>query len=627
MSHEEALLDRAVETLGEEERFGFESGRALRHGEVADESEQRVIRQVVEALLYEGLVEFESQPRAQDASSSGFEPVYDLRIDFEVGEHAYRCVAAIKSFSRVRVAPGSVSRFVGGELRGARLIELIRALDIDTEGKQRLLDELTQTVALSRWNRENLEHQRSPRRHLDFQALESAIVEGHQYHPCFKTRTGFSLQDHRDYGSEVGSAFQLEWLAVARRTLRIALPTNEGDFWRNELGATELAKLNQVLEVSGGSWEKYSLVPAHPWHLRSIRALGLDRAIEFGDVIELGPAGDFYRASQSLRTLVNATRPEKANVKLPLNVVCTSSHRNLEDHFVCTAPLLSRWLVSLVEGDAYLQERGHLLLLSEYAGILYEPEGDEDGDEVLPFEELRGRLGTIFRESVCGKLEPGEAAVPFTALTLIESDGRPFVVEWIDAHGVERWVDRLLEVVLLPIWHMLVHHGVAFEAHAQNLILIHRDGWPTRIVLRDFHEDTEFVPDYLRSPEQAPRFETVDPFFETIPDDDGYRMASTDALRELFMDCVYVYNLADVAFLIERFFGFSDEEFWRAVRAKLAEYERSGITDQARIDRVASDSAEIIVESLLKKKILDGGVLDYFEHSIRNTLVAEESRG
>ncbi len=39
----------------------------------------------------------------------------------------------------------------------------------------------------------------------------------------------------------------------------------------------------------------------------------------------LGECGDQYRATQSLRTLVNATHPEKANDKLALDVVCTSS--------------------------------------------------------------------------------------------------------------------------------------------------------------------------------------------------------------------------------------------------------------------------------------------------------------
>lgn len=572
--------------------------------------EQRVIRQLVEALLFERLVPFQTLPRSIDIASDEVEAIYDLQFEFKVGPHDFRCLGTIGSFDRVRIAHGSIQRVSAGQPRSFQLDDIVTSLDISPEAQQRLLDELGQTLALCRWNRQNLSHQRAPRRRLGFQELESAIVEGHQYHPSFKTRTGFSLQDHEDYGPEAGNTFQLQWLAVSRTSLRIAVAGNEAAFWKRELGDSAYAVLCNRLLQQGGDFSTYALVPVHPWQLQSIGKLGIDLAIESRAILSLGAAGDRYHASQSIRTLVNATNPTKANVKLPLDIVCTSTHRNLEANFVCTAPALSDWLVSLVADDAFLQRRQHLLLLREYAGVIYESE--------LP--ALKGRLGVIYRESVCAKLQDGEAAVPFTALTVVESDGRPFIAEWLSTHGVRRWAERLLEVMLVPLWHMLVHHGIAFESHAQNLVLVHRHGWPQKIVLRDFHEDTEFVPDYLAAPEKLPDFAAIEPFFATVPDDDGYRMASTDALRELFMDCVYVYNLADLSFLLARFFEFSEEDFWTVVRKHLRDYEASGVTDKARIDRVASDSSEITVESLLMKKIRNGAKLDFFEHQIRNTL-------
>jgi siderophore synthetase component len=505
---------------------------------------------------------------------------------------------------------------VNGAPRALGLVELVASLDIEPASQRRLQDELGQTLALCRWNRASLPHQHEPRRRLGFQALESAIVEGHPYHPCFKTRTGFSLRDHEDYGFEAGNEFQLQWLAVVKASLRTALPQNEATFWQRELGESEYAALTRRLEQHGGDWHRYSLVPVHPWQLEALRSASLERAFDAHEILLLGSAGDRYHATQSLRTLVNASHPEKANVKLPLDIVCTSTRRNLEGHFVCTAPALSAWLVSLVASDPFLQARQHLVLLREYAGVVYETEpGCPDG-----------RLGALYRESVCDKLELGEAAVPFTALALVESDGRPFIAEWLAAYDADAWVERLVEVVVVPIWHMLVHHGVAFEAHAQNLILVHRDGWPMKVVLRDFHEETEFVSDYLRAPEQLPAFEQIDPFFASVPDDDGYRMASTDALCELFMDTVYVYNLADLSFLLERFFGFDEATFWRVVRKQLQVYAQLGVTEPSRIDRIASDGPEIAVESLLKKKILDGARLDFFEHRIRNPLHSEPCR-
>ena len=104
-------------------------------------------------------------------------------------------------------------------------------------------------------------------------------------------------------------------------------------------------------------------------------------------------------------------------------------------------------------------------------------------------------------------------------------------------------------------------------------------------------------------------------------------MSDIDELRELYMDTVYVLNLADLSFLLERYHDYSEAKFWDQVRDHLNDYRQSGITDPARIDRIGAENPTIIVESLLKKKILNGGTLDYFEHTVSNPLaaIAEES--
>src|SRR5690606_21624242 len=151
------------------------------------------------ALLFERLVDFQCRPRpSTDLDVCAPESAYDLELSFELGRSSYRCLGAIKSFSRVRVAQGSVQRWVAGEPQGFRLYDLISSLPIGHEAKQCLLSELGQTVDLCRWNSEHLTHQLTPRRKLGFVELESALVEGHLYHPSFKARTGFSLRDHED---------------------------------------------------------------------------------------------------------------------------------------------------------------------------------------------------------------------------------------------------------------------------------------------------------------------------------------------------------------------------------------------------------------------------------------------
>jgi len=625
-------LDKDTILVKIAEQFCPEHAQYIESPELADKEEQRVVRQFVDALLYEEIVEFKSEGRFETqvespAEFNHFDTVFDSIYSFSMGGKEFRCLGARRIFERIRIADASVqileqsgSDNNGGsdlrEYRECRIEELICHLDTDSDTKMRVLGELMQTIALCRWNTRHLQHHLSPRRQQSFAQLESAITEGHLYHPSFKARTGFTLQDHIQYGPEAGKTIQFQWLAIQSQHVDHAYPSAAIDFWTEELGEEQFTVLTKRLESLGKNWLSYSLVPIHPWQINAIQDRGLNDAIACGDIIELGKAGDFYQATQSLRTLVNVSHPEKAHVKIPLNLVSTSSHRNLQDHFVCTAPTISTWLQEVVAKDEYLQREGKLLLLSEYAGLLYKPE-----DEVKA-KAMDGLIGAIFRESVVDKLQPGEEAIPFTALMLVESDNRPFIADWLDRYGVDVWVERLLEVMLVPIWHMLVHNGIAFEAHCQNLILTHKDGWPHRIVLRDFHEDMEYVEDYLKFPEHTPKLAEADPYFETISLDEGFSMSDIDELRELYMDTVYVLNLADLSFLLERYHDYPETKFWNQVRDHLNDYRQSGITDPARIDRIGAENPNIIVESLLKKKILNGGTLDYFEHTVSNPLAA-----
>lgn len=589
-----------------------------------DGAARRIVRQFVEALLFEKIVEFRSEENATGASDSR-DPIYDHRFEFEVGTRRYACEGTVSAFDRIRIRPGSVCRRTGELEYEIDVFDLVEALCLGAGRAHQLHEQLSQTTTICRWNKRRWHASRGNRRTLGFDELEQAIHEGHQYHPCFKSRTGFTLRDHERYAAEGGRAFQLHFLAIRKEEVKSTLPTDEHIFWPRELGAERYESLMGDLQHLGKSREDYSLVPAHPYQLRAIQGKGLKAAISEGRVVPLGPHGDLYGATQSLRTLANTSDPTRPNIKLPLDVFCTSCRRNFRRHFVCTAPTMSRWLESIVASDPFLQEGDRVELLSEYAGLLWDPElsGPSTQKAVGEAFALEGQIGVLFRESVVTKLSTGEAAVPFTALAVEEVDERPFVADWLGEYGADAWVARLIDVTVIPLFHLLAHHGVAFEAHAQNLILVHRDGWPERIVLRDFHEDTEFVPDFLREPKKVPDFSAIDPYFATVPDGDGYRMGSTEDLRQLFMDTVYVFNLTEVSFLLHRHGHMTEQRFWQLVKSALSHYSTSQLTDKGRIARLTCERPRIVVESLLKKAIAQGKTLDFFEHEVRNTLANE----
>ncbi|MEN3212438.1 IucA/IucC family protein [Methylorubrum populi] len=541
--------------------------------ETMSRPEERVLRQLAQAVLFEGLAEPEPEPAAGAR-----------RLAWRLGPHRFRAAGTLGPFGRPRLDPGSIERADREGWVPADLASLVDALPAAAEARARLRTELEQTVALCRWNAENLPP--PARRALSFAALDAALWEGHPYHPSFKARTGFTLEDHRRYGPEAAAPFRLEWLAVRRDSIALALPGAEAAFWRAELGG-EGEVLARRLAAAGHSLDTHALLPVHPWQMRRLEDGALRPWLAEGRAVALGTAGPRYVASQSLRTLHNCDDPSAASVKLPLAVVSTSSLRILDPHFVLTGPALSDWLAGLVAGDVLL--RGRVTVLREYAAAL----ADRDGP-------LAGHLAAIWRESP--RLVPGEAALPFNALCVHEADGRPFVAPWLDRYGRDAWLDRLVEVAVMPVWHLLAAHGVALEAHGQNTILVHRDGWPERVILRDFHESAEYAPDFVTSLERVPDFGAIDPAHAGPADDRFHAMRSAATLAELVTDSLFVFNLSDITGLLALGHGLDEAAFWRRLGQRLRRHAAThGL--EARFARLAVEAPRLRVEALLSRKL------------------------
>ncbi|SUU86976.1 siderophore synthetase component [Aminobacter aminovorans] len=544
--------------------------------------DERVARQLVEAALYEGL--FDTLV-AGDGTQ--------LTFTWSQGAKRFRCDGAKGAFGRIRLSAGSIeSESRDGAWQAATLDELVASLPASVEDKRRLLGELYSTVAHCSWNDRNL--QQESRRDLGFAALESALHEGHAYHPCFKARTGFSESDHRDFGPEAGNSFQLAWLLVKRSKVSQRLPADEAAFWIAELGKNVFAQLDRERVNLGLAWDDYGLLPLHPWQWQSLRDTLLSPWFADGTAHFAGIAGDRYTASQSIRTLLNADRPEAANVKLSMNMSNSSSLRTIAPHSVCTAPVISRWLGDIVASDPLFETAYPLVVLDEYAGMI----ADRDGP-------LAGQLAAIWRRSVTSVLADGEQAVPFNALMAVEHDGRPFIDAWVRRHGFRNWLGQLLEVAILPVWHLLVGHGIATEAHGQNMVLIHRNGWPGRLVLRDFHDSVEYVPGFLSQPDKVPDFLALDPAYRDALPDQYYWMEDVETLGELVTDALFVFNLAEVSHLLQTFYGLREADFWTAIRRMLTDYAAThGLG--ARQDQLALWRPTLTAEALLARKLNTG---------------------
>ena len=554
----------------------------------------RVVRQLLEALLFEDCLDAVAVPHTQAGGHTFY---------FTLGRRHFQCSGRIRGFGRISLDLATLVALEVGKRQPVAFIEmlhwLIDAVHGDPAAKQRLLDELLQTVYWSQWNRRHLPAPLG-RRTADNTRLETLLWEGHPYHPCFKARSGFSESDHRQYSPECARPFQLHWLAVPRRHARAKFfarentPVSSGEFYRELPDWPDLERRCTERAVNLAA---FLLVPVHPWQWCNCLQPRL-QAIEPA-VVDLGAVGDFYVASQSVRTLINVSHPGAPDVKLPLNIVCTSSVRYLIAHGVCLAPEISRWLAESVAADPFFATHP-LVILREFAGALVEPQIYGSTDPRI------SQWSAIWRDNITAQLHAGEQAVPMTALFAIEADGAPFIEPWIETYGLGPWLRQLLRVVVLPVWHLLARQGIAVEAHAQNALLLHRDGWPLRLALRDFHESVEYCPDFIAAPEKVPDFAALEPSLAQGRPNDFYWMDSVEALRELYMDTLYIYHLSELANLCQTQYGLAESEFWQRIAQLLDEYAAGPWCAPHRLARVGQEAKLIQAESLVRKKLWQG---------------------
>ena len=594
--------------------------------DLIDRFEDHMVCQLVEGLLFEGLIVYSQSIISENyCKDFNFHKIYNNKIEFSIAGTTLQCVAYIGPFGRIRVADKSVKIMNSRFYSRANIKSIVSLLSRNNVNTSQLLCELTQSILLCRWNTENIQSHRLSRQLLPFHSLKTAIHENNLYPHCFNNQTEFSLHEHIQYGSQEANSFQLSWLAIRKSLLNSRFPVTEETHYPDEIGAKEYIHLMDVLKQHGVNCSHYTLVPIPPWQLLGIEQ-HLNLPMEKKDIISLGAAGDLYQTSQSLYSLINVSQPEKANIKMPLKITSSEPLSKFQKKAVYAATTLSSWLQEIVANDSFLQKQQSMLILRDYAEIALTTSNSKDltTEKIEITTLLGGEIGATYQQSLFSRLGNAESAVPYSALTLHESDGNLFIAQWLKEFGIESWVSRLLDVVLIPVWHMLVHHGIAFEAHAKNLTLIHKQGWPEKIVLHDISENILYAEDFLSNGIIMPKFDAVDSSTSNNSKNERCSINGIEHLRDLFMATTYIYNFSELSFRLDKHCGYPEDLFWKMIKEKISNYESSGVTDIKRINRINAIEKPIAIESVLQKKIKNSSNSEHYEHQVSNALAPSQ---
>ncbi|ERS00721.1 achromobactin biosynthetic protein AcsC [Acinetobacter sp. COS3] len=562
--------------------------------------EQRVIKQLLQALIFEEII------AADHDGESFIVQVQDHQqqtVQYKAsGQRQY-------SYNLVRLARDQdvLRQDAQGKQQPARLNqvidEILRSIT-DAAKVEDFIFELKRTYIHDLQSQVCFENYALPAIQYPYDILESYLMDGHPYHPCYKSRVGFSLQDNIHYGVEFAQPMALVWLAIHKDIVAEnhsnSIDTKE--FFKAQLNSQDLIQFQQKLKNQVKESADYVWIPVHPWqwenHLISIFA----EEIADQKIMYLGHSHDRYLAQQSLRTVTNLQHPEKPYIKLSMSLTNTSSSRVLAKHTVMNGPIITDWLQALID-QSETAKKLDFAVLREVYGLSV----DFTRLPASHAKQAYGTIGCLWRESVHQYLREGEDAIPLNGVSHIQKDGQALIAPWIQQYGMEKWTRQLLKVVITPLIHLLFAEGIATESHGQNIILVHEKGWPTRVLLKDFHDGVRYSPAHLAHPELAPELDQLPPEHAKTNSMSFILTDDLDGIRDFSCACLFFVALTDIAIFLNQTYAVVEQDFWQWAADVIQEYQQQHPehTERYQIFDVFADKLRI--ESLTKRRLFGDG--------------------
>ena len=599
--------------------------------QIIQRAEQRVIKQLLQALLYEDIIEFEhhSANNTLDEALVSFV----IRATAEISYIAQGYIH--HSFDIIRLNASSVQRVVNGVSQPALLEQIISDILLpmdDAALKESFIAELRQTLINEIQAQSMAPTSPTAIDRLSYEQLEGYLSAGHPYHPCFRSRIGFDLQDNHRYGPEFEQDIEVVWLAVKKELLVSNTTTNIAlNTWIERYVDTDkFAELNERLthilsqadqvnnENTAGSIDEqsvdgydydddYGLIPAHPWQWQHTLVQALQPLLATQEIIYLGSLGNQYRAQQSIRSLTmmsddsnpKANR-DKAYLKLSMHLINTSSTRILAKHTVMNAAVVTNWLNQLIANDP-TAERLQIAFLGETVGVSLDHEVLQDRGYQHP--NIYGGLGAIWRENVNQYLSESQTAFPLNGVSHIHADGSRLIEPWLDRYGVQAWVEQLIKVTVTPLLHILFGYGTALECHAQNIVLVHENGYPVKVLLKDLHDGVRYSPAHLTQQHLRPDFYRLPPAHAALNRGSFIETEDTDGIRDMTVACLFFVALSDIAIFMQTHYHYSEVAFWQQVADCIASYQADHPEHQTRFDLFDLFAEQTRIESLAKRRL------------------------
>ncbi|GGD73038.1 IucA/IucC family protein [Caballeronia grimmiae] len=525
--------------------------------EVWERANRMLIRKAIAEYAHELIVE---PRRLADEASDGYAR-YELESDD--GTRVYRFEARLLALRHWSIRAESIVCTQEGVPQAldalAFILDVKARLGIREDNLPIYLDEISSTLYGAAYKQVKDGPDTPALLSADFQAIETAMSEGHPGFVANNGRLGFDAGDYRAFAPEAASPIQLVWLAVHKdnAAFHSAKDIDYDRLMDEELGGAAISHFHGIIEAHGGNPDDYHLMPAHPWQWFNKLSIAFASYVATNRIICLGYGDDRYLAQQSIRTFFNVSDRSKRYVKTSLSILNMGFMRGLSPYYMSGTPAINDFIKGMVEADPYLRGKG-FTILREVASLgfrnrYYEAAVQTDS----PYKKM---FSALWRENPLSLVSDGQRLMTMAALLHTDREGRALLPALIEASGLggPAWIERYLDAYLAPLVHCFYAHDLVFMPHGENLILVMENNVPVRAIMKDIAEESAILNKDANLPANVQRL-AVD-----VPENVKLLAIFIDVFDGFFR---YVNQI-----LVEHRVC-SEDDFWNAVARCVARYQ------------------------------------------------------
>ncbi len=297
-----------------------------------------------------------------------------------------------------------------------------------------------------------------------FMDAEQALILGHNFHPCPKSKVEFKSHDHRLFAPEFGGSFSLKWVLLKKDYFF----QSNSNYFTDERWYADLFEQDHNSEFDN----LYRPFPFHPWQFNALKEnTEINCLIKNGDLLPIEKKGLLkWKATSSLRTIYC----EKSSymLKFSLSLRITNSIRHLQSVEVVRG-LQVHEVMNSKSGKQFLSENPNFQILNEPS-----------------FLAIKGQSKPIFLETIVVIREnPFMAHVKNEAIVLSTiTQSNPYLGDGFFASrkiDAREWFYLYLKNVLDPFIMAQANYGILFGAHQQNIIVQLKGNYPCGVIFRD----------------------------------------------------------------------------------------------------------------------------------------------